>query len=210
MKRFLNVAPIVYLITDGTATTDNYKEKSAQIVELIKVAVETKISLVQIREKKLSAKLVFDLTERAVKATRGSETKILVNDRADIAFCARASGVHLTSRSVSARVIKRIFPADFIVGVSAHSIAEARAAKNLGADFVTFSPVFQSPEKGEPKGLNALREVCAALRFFPVIALGGVDATNFRLALDCGATGFAAIRFLNNAENLRKLSAKLK
>jgi thiamine-phosphate pyrophosphorylase len=135
---------------------------------------------------------------------------LLVNDRADIALAANADGVHLTSLSLSAETIRRSFPKDFIVGVSAHKIEEAEIAKKQNADFVTFSPVFSSPGKSEPQGAEKLREVCERLKPFPVVALGGINETNFAEVLEAGARGFSAIRFLNDEENLRKLTADLR
>ncbi len=198
--------PLIYLITEGKTTSRNFPEESARILNLIKIAAQEKISLVQIREKNLPAKLVFELATEAVKIARATETKILVNDRADIALAANADGVHLTSRSLSARTIRQNFPAKFIVGVSTHAIAEAEKARKQGADFVTFSPIFATPEKVAPRGLRALREVCEKLKPFPVVALGGIDETNFQTVLQNGASGFAAIRFLNEAKNLKTLS----
>jgi len=202
--------PLIYLITDGETTAANFTEKKPQILNLVEAAVQTKISLIQIREKKLSARLIFELASEVARLTQNTETKLLVNDRADIALAANADGVHLTSRSFSADIIKRHFPKDFIVGVSAHTLEKAETARRRGADFVTFSPIFSSPDKGEPLGIEKLREVCQALKPFPVIALGGISETNFAEVLKAGASGFAAIRFLNNEENLKKLAANLR
>jgi thiamine-phosphate pyrophosphorylase len=201
--------PLIYLITRGEATAENFSEKSAEILKLIKVAVESKINLIQIREKKLPARLTFELALGAAKITRDSQTKLLVNDRADIALAAKADGVHLTSASIPTEIIRQNFPRNFIIGVSTHSINEAVRAKEKGADFVTFSPIFQTPSKtkyGEPQGLEKLREVCQRLKNFPVVALGGIDESNYPEVLKKGASGFAAIRFLNEPENLRKLT----
>ncbi|MDQ3799574.1 MAG: thiamine phosphate synthase, partial [Acidobacteriota bacterium] len=195
-------SPFIYLITKGDATAENFAEKSAEILRIVEAAVSARISFIQIREKRLPARFVFELTEKAAKLARNSQTKILVNDRADIALSAGADGVHLTSLSLSAETIRQNFPKDFIVGVSAHTLAEAETASRQGADFVTFSPIFHSPDKGEPKGLSELKKICAALKPFPVLALGGVDETNYKSTLEAGASGFAAIRFLNEPENL--------
>lgn len=205
--------PLIYLITDGQATAGNFSEKSLEILKLIKVAVESKINLIQIREKKLPARFVVALASSAAKITKNSPTKLLVNDRADIALAAQADGVHLTSVSIRAEIIRQNFPANFIIGVSAHTLGEAEKAKAEGADFVTFSPIFQTPSKakyGKPQGLETLREVCEKLKNFPVIALGGIDESNYLEVLKNGAGGFAAIRFLNKPENLRKLALKLR
>jgi thiamine-phosphate pyrophosphorylase len=199
--------PLIYLITDGETTTESFPEKSAEILKLIKVAVESKINLIQIREKKLPARFVFELAEKAAKITRNTSTRLLINDRADIALAANADGVHLTSASLPAVIVRQIFPENFIIGVSAHRFEEAASAKENKTNFVTFSPIFRTPSKakyGDPQGLEKLREICESLKPFPVIALGGIDETNYRTVLENGASGFAAIRFLNNAENLRK------
>jgi thiamine-phosphate pyrophosphorylase len=191
---------VIYLITKGELTTANFAESKRQVIDIIQVAVVCKISHIQIREKLLPAKLLFDLTAEAVKLTKNSETKLLVNDRADVAFAANADGVHLTSASIPTDIIRQNYPRDFIIGVSTHTLAKAQHAQENGADFVTFSPIFSKNEKG----IDELREVCERLKPFPVIALGGIDETNYREVCKV-ADGFAAIRFLNNADNLRKL-----
>jgi len=198
--------PLIYLITDGETTAENFTEKKRKILKLIETAVETKISLIQIREKQLPARLVFEIVSEAVKLTRDTPTKILINDRADIALAANADGVHLTSRSVSAEIIRRNVPKDFIIGVSAHSIGEAETAKRQAANFVVFSSIYPSPGKVKPHGVEKLLAVCEQLKPFPVLALGGVDETNYAETLRAGASGFAAIRFLNDEKNLRKLA----
>ncbi|MDQ3321411.1 MAG: thiamine phosphate synthase [Acidobacteriota bacterium] len=201
--------PLIYLITEGKTMAENFAAEKRKILNLVKIAADAKISLVQIREKNLPARLVFELTLEAAKIASRTETKILVNARADIALAARADGVHLTARSLAVKIIRRNFPPDFIVGASVHSNEEAEIARRQAADFVTFSPIFPTPDKekfGAPQGLEKLREVCERLKPFPIIALGGIDENNYKSVLENGASGFAAIRFLNNAENLRKLT----
>ena len=112
----------IYLITEGKASDQNFSERNAQILDLIKAAVEAEISLFQIREKQLSARNVFELASEAAKLAKNSNTKILVNDRADIALAAKADGVHLTANSLSAATIRRNFPKDFMIGVSVHTM----------------------------------------------------------------------------------------
>lgn len=177
-------------------------------MDLIKSAVEAEISLVQIREKQLSARCVFELAGKASQITRNTATKLLINDRADIALAADADGVHLTADSLSAKIIRRNFPKNFIIGASAHTLEDVLRAKNEAADFATFSPIFSTPNKGEPQGSGKLREVCAAAKPFPVIALGGVDETNFESALKVGAQGVAAIRLFNDVERLFRFAGK--
>ncbi len=205
---FFAAQPLIYLITDGTLTAANFNEKSDLVIRLAAAAAAMRIPLIQIREKNLPARMVFDLASAVAKITNNTATRILINDRADIALAANADGVHLTADSLSARIVRENFPENFIVGVSAHSFEKAALAERDGADFVTYSPIFPTPGKDAPQGIERLREVCGRLNPFPVIALGGVDGGNFADALAAGARGFAAIRFLNDETNLKKLSER--
>lgn len=198
------IRPLIYIITSGEIDNENFKQRSASTIQLIEAAVDAGIHMIQLREKELPTRLLFELASRASQITKRTKTKLLINDRADVAMAAGADGVHLTSTSISADVIRRSFPSGFTIGVSTHTFDEAEAAANSGADFVVFGPVFESPGKGEPKGLDTLRAVCERLEPFPVLALGGVDGSNYGSVLESGAAGFAAIRFLNKPENLRE------
>lgn len=200
MRNFdLPAKPLIYLITDGTATVRNFSEKKKNILRLVENAVKKEISLVQLREKQIPARMVFELASETAKITKNTKTKILINDRADVALAANADGVHLTSSSLSAQIVRDNFSGNLIVGVSAHTLEAAETAKIQGADFVTFSPIFHSPGKGKEKGIEELKKVCRRLKSFPVIALGGIDASNVAEVLAAGASGFAAIRYLNEA-----------
>lgn len=203
-------APITYLITSGQATDADFDACQSRIIKTIAAAAEAGVSSVQIREKNLSARLLFELTSAVVAATREFDIQVLVNDRADIAFAASADGVHLAAKSLAATVIRENFPREFVVGVSTHTADEAVDAANSCADFAVFGPVFETPSKNESKGIDALREVCARVAPFPVLAIGGVDADNVRDIIYAGASGVAAIRALNDADSMRRLLAKLK
>ncbi len=148
------------------------------------------------------------MTARSAELTRGTKTRLLVNDRADIARAAGADGVHLTTRSLEASIIRHTFGPDFLIGVSTHTLAEARAAYEQGADFAVFGPVFDTPSKrayGPPVGLEALSEAARQLSPFPLIALGGITRDNASAALDAGASGVAAIRLFSDPQSLDAL-----
>ena len=130
-----------------------------------------------------------------------------MNDRADVAAAAGADGVHLTTQSIDAATIRRMFGEDFLIGVSTHSLAEAEIAKEDDADFVVFGPVFATPSKenyGPPAGLENLKSVAKQLTPFPVLALGGVDVTNARECLRTGASGIAGISLFADFERWTK------
>ena len=198
--------PIVYLITKGEATADNFAEKRRDILDVVRAAVDAGVTFVQLREKKLPARLVYELAADIARLTRGSSTRLLVNDRADIALAAGCDGVQLTSRSLAADIVRKMMPEEFIIGVSTHSIDEVRKAETDGADFAVFGPIFETPGKGNVQGLDALKQACEAVRPFPMIAIGGIDADNYTSVLCAGAAGFAAIRALNDVAQLNAMA----
>jgi thiamine-phosphate pyrophosphorylase len=200
--------PLIYLVSDGSITDQNYTAGSARLLEVLRVAVDSRIPLIQLREKQLSAGLLFELAKRIVNLTNGSGTRLLINDRMDVAMAAGADGVHLTSRSMAPAIARGKSRAEFIIGVSTHSIDEVKSAKAAGADFAVYGPVFASDNKGEAVGLDSLRQAVFETEGFPVLGLGGVSDANFHKILETGAAGFAAIRFLNDESNLQMLNAE--
>lgn len=207
--------PITYLITAGATTEQTliHNEECARLLAHVSRAVEAGVSLVQLREKNLTARSLYELAVRAAEITRSSTTRLLVGDRADIARASGADGVHLTTRSLDASVVRHTFGKDFLIGVSTHSHIEAQTARDGGADFATFGPVFDTPSKreyGAPVGLDSLREAAHALEGFPLIALGGISLQNMNEALQAGASGIAAIRLFEDADNCREAVRRLK
>lgn len=202
--------PYICLITEGRTEPENYDSERSRIVRTAAAAVADGVNMIQIREKALPARLVFDLTSAVVDAIAGSDAIVMVNDRADIASAAAADGVHLPESSLSPAVVRHAFGNDLLIGVSTHSYAVAKSAADAHADYVFFGPVFETPGKGEPTGVTALKEVCRGLEGFPVIALGGIDAENFGSALNAGAAGIAAIRALNDTAGREQMLTALR
>jgi thiamine-phosphate pyrophosphorylase len=211
----LQAKPASYLITSGatiqSSTPDS--EDFQRLLLLAAAAVKARVSFIQLREKNLSARTLFQLTAQASIITRGSRTRLLVNDRADIAAAAGADGVHLTTRSLSASVVRRTFGPSMLIGVSTHTLDEALTAREDGADFAVFGPVFETPSKsayGPPAGLEKLSEVAHALKPFPILALGGIKPENTPHVLAAGASGIAGIRLFGDAQAIRKTMAALR
>jgi thiamine-phosphate pyrophosphorylase len=207
--------PILYLITRGatTETTTADSPEFKQIIEQVSAAVAAGIDLVQLREKRLSARVLSELTRQASVLTRDTATRVLVNDRADIAAVTGADGVHLTTRSIDAATIRRTFGDDFLIGASTHSFEEARAAQEAGADLIVFGPVFDTSAKreyGAPVGVEKLSRVTRELGDFPVLALGGVTMENVARCLNAGARGIAGISLFGQPQLLAGIAAQIK
>ncbi len=197
--------PIVNVITNGQATVEHFDEAASQIILVIEAAVAEKTALIQIREKLLTGKRLFELTSMCVRATRGSSTKLLVNDRADIAAAAGADGVHLTETSIPVAVVRKAFGDKLLIGQSVHSAEKALAASRQGADFAVYGPVFNTPGKGPAVGIESLAQTCSIVAPFPVIGLGGINASNCKAVVHAGAAGVAGIRSFSDREALRSI-----
>ena len=153
------------------------------------------VDWIQIREKDLSGRDLFDLVQCARALPNPTATKILVNTRVDVALAAGGAGAHLPSGSPPPRHWRAIAPPDFLIGVSCHTLEEARAAEQDGADYIFFGPVFAPRSKSSdlpPRGLDRLAEAAHAVGI-PVLALGGITRENATQCTSAGAGGIAAI-----------------
>jgi thiamine-phosphate pyrophosphorylase len=193
--------PILCYITDRHAVV------SGHLHAFVVAAIEAGVDLIQIREKDLGTRDLLRLVEAAVKGVRGRSarvgpatgalTRVVVNDRLDVALAARAGGVHLGGHSMPADAMRAAVPAreDFWIGVSCHSPEDATAAEAAGADYVLLGPIFETASKlryGPPLGLSAL-EWAARQTCIPVLALGGITVERVRPCLEAGAAGIAGI-----------------
>ncbi len=184
--------------------TDRKALQPENLAWRIREAVHAGVDLVQIREKDLPTRDLTALVSQAVESARGSETRILVNDRLDIALALGAAGVHLGAQSMPAEAARRIAPQGFLIGVSCHSLVEAEAAHAARADYIVFGPVFETATKmqfGPPVGLDKLREVTAKVSI-PVLALGGITLDRVKSCLDAGAAGIAGISIFQSCSSM--------
>ncbi|HEX5000139.1 MAG TPA: thiamine phosphate synthase [Terriglobia bacterium] len=165
------------------------RRASGDIEAGIARAISEGVDFIQIREKDLSARELLELAVRARSRAEGSRARVLVNGRLDIALAADLDGVHLPANGLPP---PRVRPFVRTLGVSTHSVEEAIAAQQAGADFVFFGPIFETPGKS-PVGISALRAVTAVVRI-PVLAIGGITIANTPEVLAAGAAGIAAIR----------------
>lgn len=185
----------------------------AGVLGKIRAAIAAGVDWVQIREKNLSGRELLELAREAV-ASAGGLTRVIVNDRVDVAIAAGAAGVHLGRESLAARDVVRWCragnaAADFLVGVSCHSLEEAREAESAGAAYIFFGPVFDTPSKrgmGEPQGVARLAEICRGVAI-PVLAIGGVSKENAAECVGAGAAGIAAIRMFQDARDSAALKS---
>lgn len=169
--------------------------------ELLAAGVEA----VQIREKELADRELFDLACRARRAL-GSRALLLINGRADIAVASGADGVHLPARGLPIKALRDRIGTRLMIGVSTHHPDEVSAARRAGADYATFGPIFPTPSKmryGPPPGLEGLRQ--ATRHGLPVLALGGLAVEHLETVRKQGAAGIAGIRLFQDRRQLARL-----
>jgi thiamine-phosphate pyrophosphorylase len=163
--------------------------RQGDLLSHVKAAVQDGVDFIQVREKDLEARSLFELVCRVRDAAAGTSTQILVNDRLDIALAAGVDGVQLPGNGLPAG---RVRPFVRILGCSVHSVDDAVQAALAKPDFLIFGPIFETPGK-TAVGVEVLRSVVASVSV-PVLAIGGVTLANANEVLEAGAAGIAAIR----------------
>ena len=166
---------------------------------------------VQLREKDLSARELYDLGARLQEVLNPCQVSLLINDRIDVALALDAAGVHLAGHSLSTRTARRILGPDKLLGVSTHGLDAACQAAEEGADFVVFGPVFATPSKlayGPPQGLPELAAVVRDVPI-PVLGIGGITPANLPQVRQTGAHGVAMIRAVLAAPDPREATQEL-
>ncbi len=223
--------PILCYVTDRRSfEASTHGDPLEPLLEKIAASAAADVDWIQLRVKDLSGRDTAALTREALLRVRKQSssarlstpirvpqtqvlvhaTRILVNDRLDVAISEQAGGVHLGENSLAVHEAKRLLlssPArqslsrNFQVGASCHSLASARSAADAGADYIFFGPVFPTPSKaafGAAQGLDQLGQVCHSVNI-PVLAIGGITLQNASACFSAGAAGIAAIRLFQDA-----------
>jgi thiamine-phosphate pyrophosphorylase len=218
--------PILCFVTDrGSLSRAGSFGASSALIEKLAEMASAGVDWIQIREKDSSARELTKLTRAALRTAAEQRvadrtaTRILINDRLDVALAEQADGVHLGETSLPADEARHLIetrpqmpqalssaptqpaPKNFLVGVSCHSMDGAQAAVNAGASYIFFGPIFATPSKssfGNPQGLGRLTEICRAISI-PVLAIGGITLENAAACFESGAAGIAAIRLFQDS-----------
>lgn len=192
---------IICLVTD---------RRRADPVLQAKRAADAGIDLIQVRERDLEATELVAIVTAVIHAVRRTKTRVVVNDRLDIALACGADGVHLRSNSIPAPAARALAPAGFLVGRSVHGAGDAiRAAAHV--DYLIAGTVFATASKPDAGliGADGLRAIVAAVRV-PVLAIGGVTADRVETIAESGAAGLAAIGLFSDTGGLEAVTASLR
>ena len=193
----------LYLITDRKLTT-------MPLPEAVRFALLGGVRCIQLREKDLTIRELFALSQELRRLTKEFGAKLFINDHVDVAVAVEADGVHLGHQSIPTSAVRRIIGKKMMIGVSTHSVEEARVAESEDADFVTFGPIYESSSKhvADPVGLEALKNVKRAIDI-PIFALGGIKGKNIGNVLWAGAYGVSMISAIFSAADIQKAAKNI-
>ena len=193
------------------AVTDRAWVGRQTLSEQIEDALRGGVTLVQLREKNL-AKEEFVAEAKAVLALcRQYGVPLIINDRLDVALESGADGVHVGIEDAPVSEIRRQTGPDFIIGATAKTVAQARAAQSAGADYLGVGAVFPSPTKRNAIRITSevLREICGSVSI-PAVAIGGITAENAPSLKGCGMAGIAVVSAIFGASDITQAAAGLR
>lgn len=178
----------IYLVTDDGCL------QGRALIDCVREALEGGVTLVQYRAKTASSAEMYDEALQLKALCDSFKVPLIINDRLDIAMAVGAAGVHLGQDDLPCAAARKILGEDYIIGVSAHNPAEAKAALQSGADYLGCGAVFGTATKADVKklGTDGLAAICKA-KGLPVVGIGGVTADNYREVRAAGADGAAIV-----------------
>ena len=192
----------LYLITDR-------KQTKLPLPDAIRLALDGGVRSVQLRENDLPIRELLALAQELRRITTEFNARLFINDHVDIAVAVGADGVHLGHRSMPVDAARKIVGSTMMIGASTHSVEEAKIAAGLGADFITYGPIFETTSKplSKPVGKDSIRDVTCEIDI-PVFALGGIRTTNILKVFGAGAKGVAMISAILAADDIKTASLK--
>jgi len=183
--------------------TDRHQTKGRVLEAVVDAALQGGARAIQLREKDLSARALFELAQRLLPLVHSRGATLLVNDRVDLTLTLPLDGVHLARTSLPPAEARALLGPKRLIGVSCHTAEEAIEAQEGGADFVVLGPLFLTQSKaayGLPVGLERLRDVRRQVRL-PILGIGGITASNAGEVIAAGADGVAAISAVMAADD---------
>lgn len=178
----------IYLVTDDDCL------QGRALIDCVREALEGGVTLVQYRAKTASSAEMYAEALQLKALCDSFKVQLIINDRLDIAMAVGAAGVHLGQDDLPCAAARKILGEDYIIGVSAHNPAEAKAALQSGADYLGCGAVFGTATKADVQklGTDGLAAICKA-KGLPVVGIGGVTADNYREVRAAGADGAAIV-----------------
>jgi thiamine-phosphate pyrophosphorylase len=193
------------VITDAGMIGDRYMER------VVVGAIDGGATVVQYREKSSSMRHRYEAALALCGVVKGKGVPFIVNDHVDLALGVGGDGVHLGQDDLPAAAARRVLPDDAVVGVSVGSVAEAIEAESEGADYVSVGPLYATgtkPDAGAVVSREVVRGIVEAVNI-PVIAIGGINASNVAAVMCLGVSGVAVVSAVMTAEDPRRATRRI-
>jgi thiamine-phosphate diphosphorylase len=197
------VDPSLYVVLDRTAA------RGRDLVELLALALAGGSRMIQLREKEWPSGRVLPLAEKLRAACAAAGATFIVNDRVDLALAVGADGVHLGQDDLPARAARPLLRPGMILGISTHSVEQARAAQADGADYVAVGSMFATTSKADFQlvGPDLMRKLRGEIRV-PLVGIGGITPDNVSEVIQAGADGVAVISAVCAAADPKAAAAR--
>jgi thiamine-phosphate pyrophosphorylase len=195
----------LYLVTGRTQT------HGRDLLWTLERALEGGVRAVQLREKDLNGKELFQLADKTRELCDRYDAQLFINDRIDVALAVDAAGVQLGKTSIPVETSRLLLGPRKLIGYSAHSLEESRIAQQSGADFLLFGPVYFTLSKapyGAPQGLEALKKIVEKVAL-PVYAIGGIKTDSIIDVRRTGVKGVALISAIIGADDPKGAAASM-
>ena len=200
-----NIDYTLYLVTDRKLMT------SDSIEDCVRQAILGGCTVVQLREKESTSYEFYETALRVREITSDMGIPLIINDRADIAIAVDADGVHVGQKDLPYEVVRRIVGPDKLVGVSTHTLEQARLAEKLGADYIGVGAMFATGTKSDatPAGIDMLHLIRKELSI-PMVAIGGINKKNVSLLADTGVDGIGVVSAVVSEHDITGAARTLK
>ena len=192
------------------AVTDRRWEGTLSLPRQVELALQGGTTMVQFREKHLQGAEKEALARELLVLCRSYGVPLIINDDAELAKKVGADGVHVGQSDLAAQEARRMLGPQAIIGVTARTVEQARAAQAAGADYLGSGAVFGTSSKSDARPLSGeeLRAICAAVTI-PVVAIGGIHAGNVLALCGCGQAGVAVIGGIFGQPDIRQAAREL-
>ena len=192
------------------AVTDRGCVGARNTFDCVRDALDGGVTIVQLREKKLSFEEFLDEAKEISKLTAARKVPLIINDNVEIAKLCGA-GVHVGQSDTSVREARKKLGGGAIIGASARCVEQALEAQAQGADYLGVGAVFGTNTKNDAKTISVdiLKEICASVDI-PVVAIGGVSENNIHLLKDSGISGVAVVSALFAKDDIKSAARELR
>lgn len=196
----------LYVLTDAKLSRGRSHE------QIVAAALRGGATVIQYREKHATTRRMIEEAMRLRDLCRAFNVPLIINDRVDVALAIEADGVHVGPDDMPVALARQLLGRDKIVGASAGTVEEARAAIADGADYLGVGAIFATTTKadaGAPIGLEGLQHI-ARVSTVPIVGIAGINASNAASVIRAGAHGIAVISAIVSADDVERATRELK